>query len=207
MISQRNHEGYHDPTAAQAIRREHRRKKTSSKVSRLTYRIGDLPAFLVRKKDDESVQSMSNEQLVVLIQDGIDEAENMSLLWQQNEGFIGKLALIYAGQAEMEDLKQEGYLALCEAVRGYDVTREVPFLSYASFWLKTRMRRYVDQNKPVRLPSYLGDEVRQYQKTKSDFLKRYGYEASDRELCGLLGVNEKKIRKLKRAASMGRYRV
>ena len=96
---------------------------------------------------------MSNEQLVVLIQDGIDEAENMSLLWQQNEGFIGKLALIYAGQAEMDDLKQEGYLALCEAVRGYDVTREVPFLSYASFWLKTRMRRYVDQNKPVRLPS------------------------------------------------------
>ena len=69
------------------------------------------------------MQSMSNEQLVVLIQDGIDEAENMSLLWQQNEGFIGKLALIYAGQAEMEDLKQEGYLALCEAVRGYDVTR------------------------------------------------------------------------------------
>ena len=49
------------------------------------------------------------------LQDGIDEAENMSLLWQQNEGFIGKLALIYAGQAEMEDLKQEGYLALCEA--------------------------------------------------------------------------------------------
>lgn len=34
-------------------------------------------------------------------------------------------------------------------------------------------------------------------------MKRYGYEASDRELCGLLGVNEKKIRKLKRAASMG----
>ena len=60
---------------------------------------------------------MSNEQLVVLIQDGIDEAENMSLLWQQNEGFIGKLALIYAGQAEMEDLKQEGYLALCEVQR------------------------------------------------------------------------------------------
>lgn len=146
---------------------------------------------------------MTNEQLVVLIQDGIDEVENMRILWQQNEGFIGKLALIYSGQAEMDDLKQEGYLALCEAVRGYDATKEVPFLSYASFWIKTRMRRYADQNQPVRLPSYLGDEVRQYQKTKSDFLKRYGYEASDRELCGLLGVNEEKIRKLKRAASMG----
>ena len=88
---------------------------------------------------------MSNEQLVVLIQDGIDEAENMSLLWQQNEGFIGKLALIYAGQAEMDDLKQEGYLALCEAVRGYDVTREVPFLSYASSVSYTHLDVYKRQ--------------------------------------------------------------
>ena len=45
MISQRNHEGYHDPTAAQAIRRVYRRKRTGVKVSRLTYRIGELPAL------------------------------------------------------------------------------------------------------------------------------------------------------------------
>ena len=50
MISQRNHEGYHDPTAAQAIRRVYRRKRTGVKVSRLTYRIGDLPAFLAVKR-------------------------------------------------------------------------------------------------------------------------------------------------------------
>ncbi|MFR3031105.1 MAG: hypothetical protein ACLTNO_07330 [Blautia sp.] len=69
---------------------------------------------------------MTNEQLVVLIQDGIDEAENMRLLWQQNQGFIGKLAMIYSGQEELDDLKQEGYLALCDAVRGYDAVRGVP---------------------------------------------------------------------------------
>ena len=43
----KNHEGYHDPTAGKAIRRAHRRRKTSAKVRRLTYRIGELPGFLV----------------------------------------------------------------------------------------------------------------------------------------------------------------
>ena len=43
----KNHEGYHDPTAGKAIRRAHRRRKTSSKVSRLTYRIGEVPGFPV----------------------------------------------------------------------------------------------------------------------------------------------------------------
>lgn len=43
----KNHEGYHDPTAGKAIRRTHRRRKTSAKVRRLTYRIGELPGFLV----------------------------------------------------------------------------------------------------------------------------------------------------------------
>lgn len=41
MKTYKNHEGYHDPTAGEAIRRteqQHRKKKRSS---RLTYRIGE----------------------------------------------------------------------------------------------------------------------------------------------------------------------
>lgn len=42
-----NHEGYHDPTAGKAIRRAHRIRKTSAKVRRLTYRIGEAQGFPV----------------------------------------------------------------------------------------------------------------------------------------------------------------
>ena len=44
-----NHEGYHDPTAGKAIRRAHRAKRRSrgSKTRPLTFRIGELPGFLV----------------------------------------------------------------------------------------------------------------------------------------------------------------
>lgn len=46
----KNHEGYHDPTAGKAIRRADSskfRRRTSAKVRRLTYRIGELPGFPV----------------------------------------------------------------------------------------------------------------------------------------------------------------
>ena len=45
----KNHEGYYDPTAGKAIRRARRAKwrGRGSKTRTLTYRIGELPGFLV----------------------------------------------------------------------------------------------------------------------------------------------------------------
>ena len=56
---------------------------------------------------------MTNEQLVIRVKAGEDTAGNMLKLWQQNKGFIAKMAKKYQGYAEMDDLMQEGYIALC----------------------------------------------------------------------------------------------
>ena len=42
MVSNRNHEGYHDPTACEAVRRSH--KQQNNKPS-LRYRIGEVEPF------------------------------------------------------------------------------------------------------------------------------------------------------------------
>ena len=52
---------------------------------------------------------MDNEQLVARIRAREDVSDNMLKLWQQNQGFIGKMAARYSSYAEIEDLKQEGY--------------------------------------------------------------------------------------------------
>lgn len=67
---------------------------------------------MVRKEND----IMTNEQLVIRIRAGEETAANMLQLWQQDKAFVSKLARRYAGYAEMDDLMQEGYLALCDAV-------------------------------------------------------------------------------------------
>ena len=103
---------------------------------------------------------MSNEQIVVRIQAGENTADNMLKLWQQTEGFIAKLAMSYQGYAELEDLKQEGYIGLCEAVRQYDAGKGVPFINYAAFWIRQAMRRYIDNCcGVVRLPVHAREWV------------------------------------------------
>lgn len=149
---------------------------------------------------------MDNEQLVARIQGGDNEAENMLQLWRQNKAFIAMIARRYSAGAEMEDLEQEGYIALCEAVQHYDPERGMSFISYAAFWIKRRMRIYADNSRTVRLSFNAGDEVRQYQKIMREYRQEYGCDPSDWELCGFLYVSREKLDQIRKAAQMGSIR-
>ena len=149
---------------------------------------------------------MENEQLVARIMAGENEAENMLQLWKQNKGFIAMMARRYSSEAEMEDLEQEGYIALCEAVQHYDPGRGMSFISYAAFWIKRRMRICADNSRTVRLSSNAGDEVRQYQKIMREYRQECGCDPSDRELCGFLYVSREKLDQIRKAAQMGSTR-
>lgn len=41
----KNHEGYYDPTACEAIRRVEKQRNKKKRSSRLTYRIGETKGF------------------------------------------------------------------------------------------------------------------------------------------------------------------
>lgn len=151
-------------------------------------------------------QQVNNEQLVARIRAGADEAGNMLQLWHQNKGFIGMMARRYSAGAEIEDLEQEGYIGLCEAVRHYDPDRGMSFISYAAFWIKRRMRVCADNSRAVRLSFNAGDEVRQYQKIMRQYRQEYGCDPSERELCGFLYVSREKLDQIRKAAQMGQIR-
>ena len=148
----------------------------------------------------------TNECIVAAVQAGDNEAENMLELWQKNKGFIAMMARRYSAGAEMEDLEQEGYIALCEAVQHYDPARGMSFISYAAFWIKRRMRICADNSRTVRLSFNAGDEVRQYQKIMREYRQEYGCDPSDRELCGFLYVSREKLDQIRKAAQMGNIR-
>ena len=150
---------------------------------------------------------MTNEQLVLRIQAGEDEAENMLQLWEQNQRFVGSIAVKFSGYAEMDDLKQEGYIALCNAVQHYDPDQGSTFIHYAAFWIRQGMQRYSENCcGAVRIPVGVQTEIRKYRKICSSFQKQYGREATDRELCGLLCVNGERLDQLRKDAEMGQIR-
>lgn len=150
---------------------------------------------------------MDNEQLVSLIRNGEDVTENMLQLWQNNQRFVKMLAVKFTYGAELEDLIQEGYIALYEAVRHYDISSGVPFINYAAFWIKHVFRRYIENcGGTVRIPPHVQESIKKYKRIANEYRKYYGRDASDREMRAFLGVSEEKLTQIKKAAQMGQIR-
>lgn len=84
----------------------------------------------------------SNEELAQRIQDGDPQAA--PLLLSQNEGYLTMLATSYCEQFSqdflVDDLKQEGALALLDAARRFDPSMGTKLLTYATSAIETAMR-------------------------------------------------------------------
>lgn len=85
---------------------------------------------------------LSNEELALRIQDGDPQAA--PFLLSQNEGYLTMLATSYCEQFSqdflVDDLKQEGALALLDAARRFDPSMGTKLLTYATSPIETAMR-------------------------------------------------------------------
>jgi RNA polymerase primary sigma factor len=144
---------------------------------------------------------MSNEELVKQIQKGINSADNMELLYLQNERYIDKIAKRYSFNGDYEDLMQESYLGLHEATKRYEDTAGIPFMTYASFWIKQSIIRYQENcGRIIKLPSWLSSKVLHYKKAITAYETQLGRKPTDDELCRHLGVNRKVLQSLIKAS-------
>lgn len=143
---------------------------------------------------------MSNEELVELIRKGINSSDNMGKLYEQNKGMICKISRKYAALTDIEDLMQEAYFGLYEAVKHYEIDSEVRFITYATFWIKQSMQRYVENNaSTIRLPVHTQQLYSKYSKIVNAFVEKHNRKPTDREVSRLLDTSVKKIQNIKKA--------
>ena len=147
---------------------------------------------------------MTNEQLAIRIKSGIDVADNMLALWQQNRSFIHKIANQYRAYADAEDLEQEGYLGLSDAVSHYNPDEGVTFLHYASFWIKQYMSRYIKSNGTIRLPEFMQGRIREYHRMVQKWQQNYHRKPTDGEICHFLDLSWEMLENLKKAVQMAK---
>lgn len=145
---------------------------------------------------------MSNEELAIRIRAGIDVADNMLILYQQNRGMIEKVAGKYSSIAEKEDLMQEGYIGLCNAVNHWDPDGGANFLTYAIFWMKQKMIRYGRYNNTVKISTEAAERLTQYNNVVNAFKIQIGREPTDAELRHFLGVSDKMLQCIRTADRM-----
>lgn len=148
---------------------------------------------------------MTNEQLVIRIKAGEDVAGNMEQLYNHVRRFIHAVAWKYGDSGELEDLEQEGYLALYPAIDGYDPAQGVRFLTYAEYHIRQQMRRYLQMNGScLRLPVHYLEKVQRYKRFCSSFQQEYGREPSDREAAAFMGLTLEQIEDIRENACMAR---
>lgn len=142
---------------------------------------------------------MENEELVEQIQAGINPTENMEQLYLQNRSFIYQQAKKYADYADMDDLMQEAYFGLHEAVKHYKPDKEAKFLTYLPFRLQSAFRRYIDNNGHTkRIPAHLVQQISKYKKYIAE-QQKIGVEPSDFAICRDLGFSEQQLKNLRKA--------
>lgn len=86
---------------------------------------------------------------------GDEDARNE--LVARNYGIAAMVAGRYGGTPEwQEDLAQEGVFGLIRAARDYDPDRPAKYITYAAFWVRHYIVRYIaDRAGVIRIPFYL----------------------------------------------------
>ncbi len=88
---------------------------------------------------------MTNEELVKLYQGG--NKEPLERLLEANKGLIYKVSMKFYTERDnaidQDDLIQEGRIGLIVATEKYDINGDVPFASYAYYWIYQKMYRFM----------------------------------------------------------------
>ena len=146
---------------------------------------------------------MTNEQLAARIRSGENVGNNMAALYDQVKDFIHAMAYKYHGQGELEDLEQEGFLALYVAIDHYEADQGVKFLTYASHWIRQRMQKYIQNTgSPLRLSAGRQEAIRKYRKFCTEFQAEQGCKPTEAELCRSLWLTLEQLREIQYDACM-----
>lgn len=141
---------------------------------------------------------MTNEQIVEKIRNGYSVTENMQLLYERNLPLIKRMIKPYTAYENTEDLLQESYLGLWEAVQHYETSENVLFMTYAGFWIKQSAQRYIEKcSSVVRIPSNTKQKIIRYNKTVQKLTQEQSRAPADKEVADSMQISVSEVEHLK----------
>ncbi len=140
---------------------------------------------------------MTNEQIVSEIRNGFSTTNNMQLLYESNLPLIKKFIKPYTAYECETDLLQESYFGLLEAVKRYETDRNVQFMTFAQYWIKQSVQRYLEKcGFAVRIPSNMRAKMSRLRKAISQLRQEQGRQPVPTEIAALLGVSVEEVQEI-----------
>lgn len=99
---------------------------------------------------------------------------------------------------DLEDLVQEGSKGLMRAIERFDLSKNISFSTYASWWIKQAIGRYIGNTaRTIRIPFYLYEKVRKFFTTIKELQMSLGRNPSNAEIAKSLNVTEAQVDEIK----------
>lgn len=138
-----------------------------------------------------------NETLVERIRGGFSISENMQSLYEGNLPLIKKFLKPYTTYECKADLLQESYFGLWEAVQHYETSKNVRFMTYAEYWIKQSVQRYLENcGSTIRIPAHTRAKMSCLRRATSQLRQEQGREPTVAQIAALLGVSVEEVQEI-----------
>lgn len=140
--------------------------------------------------------TLTNEEIIKDIQDGISVQENMYLLYSQNITLLKIWSKRYNAIIGEEDVLQECYIALHKAVQAFDLSMGYKFVTYLQSAVKTHFSRVSAKNSNTAINLKDKRLLAQYIELNKKEQQTAGCNISINKAADLLYCSEKDIQRI-----------
>lgn len=138
-----------------------------------------------------------NETLVEMIRGGFSVSENMQSLYEGNLPLIKKFIKPFTAYECEADLLQESYFGLWEAVQHYETSKNVRFMTYAEYWIKQSVQRYLENcGSTIRIPAHTRAKMSRLRRATSQLRQEQGREPTAAQIVALLDVSVEEVQEI-----------